>query len=114
MNVIDEYLSNLESPQRGELERIRRLVKQLVPDTEDTIGYGIPTIKYKGKNLLHFAAYKDHLSLYPGSAPVQEFVDELTEFTISKGTIQFTPEKPLSDELLNKIIVRCCNRIDGK
>lgn len=112
MNVIDEYLEGLEAPQRAELQRIRTLVKEQVPEVEEVIGYGIPTFKFKCKNLLHFAAYKDHLSLFPGFAPIEQFREKLAGYTLSKGTIQFTAEKPLPKELLIKIIASCRNHIE--
>lgn len=111
MSVIDDYLAGLEVPQRAELERVRGIVKKLVPEVEEVIGYGIPTFKFKGKNMIHFAAYKDHLSLFPGSTPIEEFKADLTDYKLSKGTIQFSVEKPFSDELLTKIITSCRDRI---
>ncbi len=112
MSLVDEYLATLEPPQQAELKRVKSLVTQLVPGVEEVIGYGIPTFKFKGKSFLHFAAYKDHLSLFPGPAPIKEFEKELAGYTLSKGTIQFTVEKPLARELLIKIIMSCRNRIE--
>ena len=70
MSVVDDYLKNLPEPQKAELERIRKIVKQTVPEAEEVISYGVPGFKYKGKYLITFAAFKDHLSLFPGSAPI--------------------------------------------
>jgi uncharacterized protein YdhG (YjbR/CyaY superfamily) len=72
MSVIDNYLKEVQPSQRVELERIRRIVKGMVPDAEEVIGYGIPTLKYKGKNLIHFAAFKNHLSIFPHIRPDQD------------------------------------------
>lgn len=112
MSVIDDYLKNVPAAQRVELEKIRELVRELVPDTEEKISYEIPTFTYKGKNMLHFAAFKDHLSLFPGSRPIAAFADQLKDFKTSKGTIQFTLEKPLPAPLLRDIITRCRDQID--
>src|SRR5882672_11738724 len=100
MTVIDDYLNTISSPQKEELERIRAQVKQLAPEAEEVITYGMPGFKYKGKYLISFSAFKDHLSLFPGAGPIEELKDPLQAYTLSKGTIQFTLDHPLSDELL--------------
>jgi hypothetical protein len=64
MGVIDDYLEGLGDGQRAELERIRRIVLDSVPDAEEGRSYGMPAFRYKRKPLLGFAALKDHLSLY--------------------------------------------------
>lgn len=114
MSVIDDYLQGLEAPQRTELERVRAIVKGLAPDVEEVIGYGIPTFKYKGKNLLHFAAYTDHLSVFPGPPAIEAVKSELTDFKLSKGTIQFTLEKSIPETTLKKIIQHRLDSIDAK
>ena len=111
MTVIDEYLENIEPPKKAELERVRKLLKQIVPDTEETIGYGMPVFKYKGKYLLGIAAFKNHMSLFPGPEVVDLLKTELNNHKISKGTIQFTLESPIPDQLLKDIIENCLKRI---
>lgn len=106
MTYIEEYLATVSDQQsRLALQHIREMVHELVSPIEETKGYGIPTFKYKGKNLLHFAAYKDHLSLFPASSAIDVYKSGLGDFKLSKGTIQFTPDHPLPDELLKKIIL---------
>ena len=114
MSVIDEYLVNLPEAQRKALEHVRELVKSEVPDATETIGYGIPTLKYKNKNLIHFAAFKDHLSIFPTVAPLDELADELKDYRKSKGTLQFTEDKPMPDELIIKLVCIQKNIIDNK
>lgn len=104
MSVIDDYLAQLDASQRMALEHIRSIIKELVPEVEETISYGIPTFKYKQTNLMHFAAFKDHLSLFPGAKAITEFRDQLTAFTVSKGTIQFTLKQPLPDALIKQLV----------
>ena len=69
MNKIDEYLHNLAQPERNALECIRQIVREMVPNAEEVISYGIPGFKYNDKYLLGFAAFKNHLSLFPTSGP---------------------------------------------
>ena len=64
MSAIDNYLTEVQPRQRAELERIRRIIKQTVPEAEETILYGMPAFKYNGKRLIEFAAYKNHMSLF--------------------------------------------------
>ncbi len=107
MSVIDDYLAPLDDPQKAELERVRGFITRIVPDAKEVLTYGMPGFKYRGKYLISFAAFKDHLSVFPGSGPIEELKDELKTYTTSKGTIQFTLEHRLSDELLTKIITAC-------
>ncbi|MGE5327759.1 MAG: iron chaperone [Thiobacillus sp.] len=105
MTVFDDRLSELESSQRVALERIRKIVYEIVPDVEEVITYGMPGFKYKGKYLIAFAAFKDHLSLFPTSKPIEDFKDRLSEYKLSKGTIQFTVDKPIPDDLVRQIVL---------
>ncbi|MEO6513437.1 MAG: DUF1801 domain-containing protein [Candidatus Saccharimonadales bacterium] len=104
MNAVDTYLAQVPAPQKAELERIRALVKQSIPEAEESISYMMPAFKYKQKPLLYYAAFKHHMSVFPTSGPTETLKDKLTGFVVSKGTIQFTPEKPLPDALLKDIL----------
>lgn len=92
---IDEYISNFPADTQKKLEEIRSLLHSLVPNAVECIAYGIPTLKYNKKNLIHFAGYKSHIGLYPGAKTIEDFLPELTKYTTSKGTVQF----PLSEKL---------------
>ncbi len=108
MTTVDEYLSNITTSQKAEFERIRKIVREIVPEAEETISYGIPTFKYRGKFLLYFGAFKNHMSLFPG--PQTEAIKEkLKDYKVAKGTIQFTSDKPVP-KLIVKELVR--NRFD--
>jgi uncharacterized protein YdhG (YjbR/CyaY superfamily) len=98
------YLDGVAQPARGTLEKIRVIVRSLAPEADEVIAYGIPTFKLDG-NLVHYAAFKTHCSFFPGSALLDEaFSRELAGFKISKGTIQFTPDNPLPDDLVARIV----------
>ena len=111
MSVVDEYLKDVAEPQRSELERIRKIIKTAAPDAEDVITYGLPGFKYKGKYLMAFASFKDHLSIFPGSHAIEELKDELDGYKISRGTVQFTLDKPLPEALITKIVTIRLNDI---
>lgn len=112
MNTIDEYLTGRDSAQQEALQHIRTLIQQLVPEATEAISYGIPAFKYKGKYLIGFAGFKDHLSIFPGTAPIAVLDAELSAYQRSKGTIQFTLDHPLSDELISKIVAHSRKSID--
>lgn len=104
MSLIDEYFSKLEPTQKRELERIRKIVKQIVPDATEVISYGMPVFKFNDKYLIGIAAFQDHMSVFPGSMPVDQLKDKLDGYKLSKGTIQFTADHPLSDAILKELI----------
>ncbi len=101
----DEYIHDLPDEQRSEFERVQTEVLKQAPDAVLVMSYGIPSFKYKGKILLHFGAFKDHVSIFPASDDmITEIGAELEAFRTSKGTLQFTGTNPLPDELLGKVI----------
>ena len=108
MSEIDSYLTKTATDsQREKLEHVRALVKEWVPDAEETIGYGIPVLKLNGKYLIGFAAFKNHMSIFPGAAPVADLEEKLAGFKLSKGTIQFTEDNLIPDALLKEIVELC-------
>ena len=114
MSVIDEYLKTVKPEFREELNHIRNYIQTLVPDAEETISYAIPTFKYKGKNLIHFAGFKDHMSIFPTSQPVAALQEQLKDFTVLKGTIQFTMDHRLPDESIKQLVEIRLQEIDSK
>jgi uncharacterized protein YdhG (YjbR/CyaY superfamily) len=112
MTVIDDYLAKIDAPQRAELERIRKIVKTTVPEVKEVISYGMPGFKYKDKYLIAFSAFKDHLSLFPTSRPVEELESKLSKYKLSKGTIQFTLDNPIPESLIKEILLVRINDID--
>jgi len=86
MTPVDGYLEKVEPSKREELERIRTLAKKTVPGAEETITYGMPTLKYQGKPFLGFDAHKSHIGIYPYSSEVIEALrDKLRGYGLSKG-----------------------------
>jgi uncharacterized protein YdhG (YjbR/CyaY superfamily) len=103
--TIDEYMSYLPEDKLLALEHIREIVRTLVPQVEETISYRIPIFKYHG-HLVGFAAFKNHCSFFTcNGSTLEEYKDELKDYDYVKSGIHFTPEKPLPDELLKRIIL---------
>jgi uncharacterized protein YdhG (YjbR/CyaY superfamily) len=102
--TIDEYLAYQPEKVLEALENLRQIIRETSPEAEEVISYGIPAYKYHGM-LVYFAAYKKHCSLFAGNgALTEQMQEELKSYKTSKGTIRFTVEKPLPDELVRKIV----------
>lgn len=103
--TIDDYLARVPDGQRQALESLRRTIRELVPEAEEAFSYAMPAFRVKGRPLIAFAAAKTHCALYPMSGrAVAAFANELASFSTSKGTIRFTPERPLPQRLLRRIV----------
>jgi uncharacterized protein YdhG (YjbR/CyaY superfamily) len=101
---VNEYLASLPRESRTVLNRLRKTIREVVPQATEVISYQIPTFKHKGM-LVAYAAFSHHFSLFPtGSNVVEKFKKELSPFERSRGTIRFTAEKPLPDSLVKKIV----------
>lgn len=101
---VDSYLSALPQYFRDALENLRKTIKEVAPDAEEVISYQMPAYKFHGM-LVGFAAFKNHCGFYLwNSETINRFKDDLKDFSISKGTIRFSPEKPIPDQLLRQLI----------
>jgi uncharacterized protein YdhG (YjbR/CyaY superfamily) len=102
---VDEYLAALDEPKRGTLERLRETILEIVPEAEQCIAYGMPAVRLDGKVVAGFAAFKNHLSYFPHSGSVlPELAADLVGYVASKGTLQFSVDKPLPKALVTKLI----------
>jgi len=101
--TIDEYIASFPPEVQEKLQGIRTVIRKAAPDAEEAIRYGIPTFRQNGSNLVHFAAFKDHLSFFPTSSGVEKFRNELTSYSVSKGTIQFPLTDPVPYDLVERI-----------
>lgn len=105
MSAIDDYLKSVTTLQGVELQKIRKIIKQIIPEINESISYGVPAFKYKNKPVIYFAAYKNHMSLYPASDEmIEEVGDSLDKFRTSKGTFRFTEKNPIPEATIKKIV----------
>lgn len=103
--TIDEYLARATPAHRVLLATYRRAIHAVAPGAEEYIGYGLAGFKLHGRPLVYFGAWEKHCALYAASPATQaQFAHELKGFKVSKGTIQFTLEKPLPLALVKKIV----------
>ena len=102
--TVDEYLARVPEPARTTLNKIRAVVRSVVPaEATEAISYGVPSFKYKGP-LIWYAAFSNHCSLFPTASVIERFKNELKSYPTSKGTIQFPVDKPLPAVLLKKLV----------
>lgn len=101
--TIDEYIKTFPKDIQKILNEVRRTIKTTATEAEDAISYQIPTFRLNG-NLVHFAAFKNHIGFYPGSKAIVVFKEELKKYKSSKGAIQFPLDKPIPFSLIKKIV----------
>jgi uncharacterized protein YdhG (YjbR/CyaY superfamily) len=100
---IDEYIATFPKEIQTILEELRATIKASAPDAEEKISYQIPTFALKG-NLVHFAAFKNHIGFYPTSSGIQAFKHELSIYAGAKGSVRFPIDKPLPLKLISQIV----------
>lgn len=98
------YIAGFPSGAKKMLQQIRALIRDSVPDAEESISYDIPCYKLKGKPVIYFAGFKNHVSVYPAPRGVSPFKEELAAYKGGKGTVQFPLNKPLPLELIRRIV----------
>ena len=101
--TIDEYIKIFPKDVQNLLKSVRQTIKKAAPKAEETINYQIPTFKLNG-NLVHFAAFKNHIGFYPGSKAIEIFSKDLKEYKTSKGAIQFPIDRRIPTSLIRKIV----------
>jgi uncharacterized protein YdhG (YjbR/CyaY superfamily) len=105
MGEVDAYLAGLDEPTRSILSGIVARARELVPDTDEGMSYGMPALRYRGRPLLSVVAAKRHLSLFPFSGRVVHAVSgDLEGFSLSSGTIRFSAEQPLPESVVTRAV----------
>ena len=100
----DEYISDLPAETQKIMKQLRALIKKIIPKADEVISYGIPAFKMNGKVVIFFAAFKNHIGLYPAPRSNEAFKKELSAYKGGKGTVQFPLDKPLPAGLIKKIV----------
>ncbi len=111
--TIDAYISQFPKDIQILLNNVRKTIKQSAPNASEAIKYQMPTFVLQ-KNLVHFAACKDHLGFYPTPSAIMAFADDLKDYKTSKGAIQFPLDKPIPFELIQKIVLFRVGEVEGK
>lgn len=102
MGAIENYIAQQPVRKQATLIELRRHLQKALPDSEERWSYQMPTYWQK-RNVIHFAAFKNHLGIYPGSAAIEQFASELSGYKTSKGTIQIPWDQDVPYELITRI-----------
>jgi uncharacterized protein YdhG (YjbR/CyaY superfamily) len=100
---IDEYIAGFPDDIQRILQKIRTTIKRAAPEAEEAIRYQMPTFRLEG-NLVHFAAFKNHIGLYPTPSGTERFRVELSPYDTGKGSIRFPLDKPIPYDLISRIV----------
>lgn len=100
--TVDSYIEAQPLEIRPLLNQVRETLRKALPEAEECIAWSMPTFRGK-RNIIHFAAHKKHVGLYPGDKAIEHFADRLSEYRTSKGAVQFPYDKPLPLELIAEI-----------
>ena len=111
-NSIDDYISAQTEDIRPLLQNIRMTIRAVAPEAIEKISWQMPTF-WQSENLIHFAAFKKHIGLYPGDKAIVAFVDKLSKYKTSKGAIQLPLGKPIDYELIADIVRWRVEQIKG-
>lgn len=102
--TIDGYIADYPEKVQAILQEVRRTIADEVPAATEAIAYGIPTFKLRGKNLVHFGAYKNHIGFYPTPSALDAFTEELSVYASGKGSAQFPLSEPMPLDLIREIV----------
>ncbi len=101
---IDEYIAAFPAEVQRILKMIRKTIRKAAPEAVEAISYRIPTFRLGGKNLVHFAAFKSHISVYPAPRDSEELGEEIAAYKGGKGTVQFPIGSELPLDLIGRIV----------
>ncbi len=101
--TIDEYIATFPQAIQKLLQEVRATIKAAAPDATEKISYQMPTFFLEG-NLVHFAAFKNHIGFYPAPRGIEAFKDELAVYNGAKGSVQFPLDQPMPLDLISRIV----------
>ena len=101
--TVDDYIASFPDDVRAVLEEVRRTIRNVAPDAGEKISYQIPTITLDGKNVVHFAAWKQHISLYPVPEADEALEREIAPYIAGKGTLKFPLGDPVPYDLIERV-----------
>ena len=115
MGTVDDYLAGLEPADAEIIARAYGIVREVVPEAEQGLGYGMPALTYRGKSLISVMRARHHFGVYPFSpAAVVEILPLLDGIDHAKGTIRFAPGSPRPDDTLRALAAARRDQIDGE
>lgn len=103
IKTIDEYIRQAPADVQEILQTLRRVIQEEAPEAKETISYQLPTFMLNG-NLVHFAAFKNHIGFYPVPSGITAFQQELAPYKQGKGSVQFPLDQPMPYDLIRRIV----------
>lgn len=103
INEVDNYINGFPEDVRKILQQVRETIRKAAPEASETISYAMPTFVLNG-NLVHFAAFKNHIGFYPVPSGIEAFKEELSVYKGAKGSVQFPIDKPMPLDLIERIV----------
>ena len=100
---INSYIASFPKETQKHLEELRAIIRKAAPEATETINYGMPTFILNG-NLVHFAAFKNHIGFYPTPSGIETFKNELSGYEGAKGSVKFPIDKPIPFDVVTKIV----------
>jgi uncharacterized protein YdhG (YjbR/CyaY superfamily) len=101
---VDDYIFAFPPQVQEILSKIRQVILETAPEAVESISYGIPAYKLKGKPLVYFAGYKNHIGFYATPQGHENFAEELSNFKQGKGSVQFPLSKPIPFDLIKRVV----------
>lgn len=102
---VDDYLAGAPEPHRSTLTSLRATLRELLPEAQEGLSYGVPAFKLDGETVAGYAYFANHCSYFPHSGAVlTQLADELNDFEWSKGTLRFAPGSPLPEHLVRRLV----------
>lgn len=115
MGSVDDALAALPSPGREALQHVIDVARALAPEAVDGVSYGVPALKVTGRPLIGVAASAEHLSIFPFSPEALDTVrPDLDDYSTSKGTLRFTPDRPVPDDVIERLVRSRLAEISGR
>ncbi|MBL8131887.1 MAG: DUF1801 domain-containing protein [Anaerolineae bacterium] len=102
-STIDEYIATFPGDVQAILQKMRQIIHEAAPEAEEAISYQMPTFRQNG-NLVHFAAFKNHIGFYPAPSGIEAFAEEIAPYFGGKGSLQFPKDKPIPYDLVRRIV----------
>lgn len=100
---VDAFIAGFPPEVQTILEKVRATIRAAAPEAEEMMNYGIPTFTLKG-NLVHYAAFKQHIGFYPTPSGIEHFKDELSAYEQAKGSVKFPLDQPIPYDLISQIV----------
>jgi len=100
---VDQYIAGFPTKTQEILQSLREKIQEFAPEATEKISYQMPTFALHG-NLVHYAAYKNHIGFYPGASGIKAFEHALSSYKSAKGSVQFPINEPLPFDLISEIV----------